>query len=270
MNTVLQRVAAGQILVEGGRASDNLQRAAESIQRAAEQGCQIIVLPECLDLGWTHPSGRTLAEAIPGKRSEFLCRAAQEHHITVVAGLTERDGLSIFNTAVLIDATGRLRLKYRKINVLDIAQSLYQIGDRMGVAHLPWGRVGVNICSDNFPNSLDLGASLGRMGAQLLLSPCAWAVEANHDQRAEPYGQLWRDAYGQLARRFRMPIVGASNVGPVEAGPWSGRRCIGCSLIVDHRGTPIAEGPYGEQALITADLECSPHPLKGTTISGSL
>src|SRR5262245_35584032 len=50
------KAAMAQILVEGGRPQRNLDRAAESIRRAASQGARLVVLPECLDLGWTDPS----------------------------------------------------------------------------------------------------------------------------------------------------------------------------------------------------------------------
>jgi predicted amidohydrolase len=270
MNSKSLRVAAGQILVVGGEPNENLRRAVEAVRLAADQDCQVLVLPECLDLGWTHPSARDAAELVPGPRSDTLCRAAREHRIAVVAGLTERADDAVYNTAVLIDENGQLRLKYRKINVLDIAQDLYEIGDRVGVQRMPWARVGLNICADNFPNSLELGGTLGRMGAQLVLSPCAWAVAADHDQLAEPYGQLWRTSYSQLARQFGMPVVGVSNVGPIDAGPWAGRKCIGCSLMVNHRGEVVAEGPYEQEALLVEDLELVTNPAKGTNISGCL
>ena len=122
-------------------------------------------------------------------------QAAAEQHIFVVAGLTERDGDRIYNSAVLLDDRGHLLLCHRKINELDIAQDLYAIGDRLQVAHTTLGVLGVNICADNFPNALDIGRTLGRMGAQILLSPSAWAVDADHDPTREPYGALWRDAY---------------------------------------------------------------------------
>ena len=50
------KVAMGQMLVEGGRLQENLARAVEMVGQAGRQGCQIVVLPECLDLGWTHPT----------------------------------------------------------------------------------------------------------------------------------------------------------------------------------------------------------------------
>ena len=44
------RVGMGQLLVEGGEPNRNLKRASKMIAEAAEKNCQIILLPECLDL----------------------------------------------------------------------------------------------------------------------------------------------------------------------------------------------------------------------------
>ena len=264
------RLALGQMLVEGGAVSANLDRAETMIHAAARQRCALVVLPECLDVGWTDPGARELAEPIPGPRVRRLARTAAEQQIFVVAGLTERDGDRVYNAAVLLDDRGQLLLCHRKINELDIAQDLYAIGDRLHVAHTALGVLGVNICADNFPNALDIGRTLGRMGAQILLSPCAWAVDSDHDPRREPYGALWRDAYGQLARAFRMPVVGASNVGPITRGPWAGRRCIGCSLVVAADGREVAMGPYNETSLIVAEVTLYDDRPAGTSISGML
>ena len=86
------------------------------------------------------------------------------------------------------------------------------------------------------------------MGAKVILSPCAWAVPADHDNYREPYGQLWLDNYCPVARDFRIWIAGASNVGPLTAGPWAGHKCIGCSLLVGPDGQQVLMGPYGEEA----------------------
>jgi predicted amidohydrolase len=241
-------IGMGQMLVEGGRPEDNLDRAERMIEEAGRRGCYFLVLPECLDLGWTHPSARDLAQPLPGPYSDRLAAAARRAGVYVVAGLVERDGDRLYNAAVLISPEGELLLKHRKINELDIAHDLYSIGDRLGVADTPFGRVGVTICADNFPGTLAFGESLARMGARLLLSPCAWAVDADHDNGKEPYGGLWKGAYSTLARKFPVTVVGVSNVGWMTGGPWEGRKCIGCSLAVGPGGEVLAEGPYGESA----------------------
>lgn len=248
-----------QILVEGGRPDRNLARAVDAITAAGETGCDFVVLPECLDVGWTDPSAATLAEKIPGHRSDVLCRAAAESGIYVVAGLVERSDSKLFNAAVLVSADGGILLKHRKINELDFARSLYATGKSLEVADTRFGSVGVNICADNFPDSLDIARALGWMGARIILSPCAWAVAADHDNEREPYGGLWKQSYTALAASHRIPVVGVSNVGWITGGPWEGRKCIGCSLAVSADGCVAAEGPYGEdaEALVRVEIEVS-------------
>jgi N-carbamoylputrescine amidase len=266
------KLAMGQMLVEGGRLQENLARAVAMIALAGHQGCQIVVLPECLDLGWTHPAATDLAAEIPGPTSEVLCQAASEASVYVVAGLTERAGSRVYNAAVLIGASGQILLKHRKINLLDIEQNVYCTGDRLAVAQTACGVIGVNICADNFPDSLALGHSLARMGAEILLSPSAWAVPADHDPIADPYGALWEGSYRSLASLYGMPVVGVSNVGWITGGPWAGRRCIGCSLAIGSGGEILAKGPYGvdAQELIVVGIALRPRTLTGTDIAPML
>ena len=270
-NTI--RLAMGQMRVDGGRLDENLRRAVGMIQRAAVRGCQLIVLPECLDVGWTHPSAPRLAQPVPGSVSDRLSEAADAADIHVVAGLTELAGTRIYNSAVLISSQGQLLTKHRKINILDIAQNLYSTGNCLSVVETSLGTVGVAICADNFPDSLSLGHSLGRMGAQILLSPCAWAVDADYDNDRNPYGRdLWDPAYTTLARLYEMPVVGVSSVGPVTGGPWKGKQCIGSSLAVGADGEVVARAPFGPSAecLVEVELELVPPSVTGTEIAEML
>jgi len=263
------RVAMAQMRIEWGAEKQNLSHAAEMIEQGAADGCRVVVLPECLDIGWTHPDTAALARPVPGPRSQALCEAARRTGVWVVAGLTERDGDDVYNTAVLISPDGQLVLKHRKINILDIAQDYYATGDRLNVARTPFGTVGVDICADNSPNSLVLAHSLCRMGARIILSPCAWAVEA---QDNSPYGEMWKRSYKEIARLYDVPTVGVSNVGWVGGGPWQGRKCIGNSLAVSREAEIVVEGPFGDdaEALIPVELEVTPMPARGTTLNGLL
>lgn len=266
------QVAMAQILVEGGSPDRNLARAQAAIARAAAQGCRLVVLPECTNLGWTHPSARSLAQAIPGEHFDLIASAAAQHRIYVVAGLVERAGDRIFNAAVLVDPQGKLLLHHRKINELDIALDLYSIGDRLGVAPTELGTLGINICADNFGNSLAVAHVLARMGAQVLLSPSAWAVDADHDNHNEPYGNLWIESYSELARLYDVTVIGVSNVGWLDEGPWKGRKVIGCSLAVGPGGKILAQGPYGHDAEALIPVCVSPlrREARGTLIAEDL
>ena len=272
MGNINFKIGMGQMLVEGGQVSQNLERAIQMIERASEQDCAIVVLPECLDIGWTDPAARDLAQPIPGSHSKMLCQAAEQAKIYVVAGLTERVEDRIYNSAILISPKGEIVLKHRKINIMDIAQDLYTTGDSLAVAKTPLGTIGLNVCADNFPNSLALGHSLARMGAQILLSPSAWAMEPEHDNNQEPYGDLWKGSYTTLAKLYDMTIVGVSNVGWLRGGAWQGHKCVGCSLAVGPGGDILVQGPYGESAeeLIVVPVEILERNVTGTNIAGTL
>ena len=258
-----------QILVEPSRPDANLDRAVRAVAEAAAQGCRLVVLPECLDCGWADPCARDLAQPIPGPHADRLAAAAREHSVFVAAGLAERAGNRLYNAAVLIDPDGTIRLHHRKINELDIAHDIYATGDRLGVAETELGTLGIAICADNFGSSLAIGHVLARMGAQVILSPSAWAVDADHDNARQPYGKRWLDSYTELARLYDVTVLGVSNVGWITGGAWKGRKCIGCSLAVGPGGAVLAQGPYGEAAEALLRVEVQPRPPigRGTDIA---
>jgi predicted amidohydrolase len=243
------KIALGQMLVEPGEKQANLARAESWITEAARGGADVVVLPEAMPLGWTHPSAKTHADEIPhGESCARLREAARTHQIFVCAGVVERTGDKLFNAAVLMDPSGNILLHHRKIHELKIAHDLYARGDRLSVTETRWGRIGIMICADGFAPGYSISRTLGMMGARVILSPCAWAVPSDHDNERDPYGQLWLDSYGPVAREFRVSIMGVSNVGPITAGPWEGRKCIGNSLIIGPDGCEVARGPYGDRA----------------------
>ena len=82
------RIGMCQLLVEGGEAERNLERAAAMVRKAAQEGCEIVLLPETLDLGWTHPTAKSEAAPIPGARSDVFCDLAREHGTYICCGLT--------------------------------------------------------------------------------------------------------------------------------------------------------------------------------------
>lgn len=261
------RLAMAQMRVDGGAKTANLARAADRIAAAAAGGADIVLLPEVLDLGWTHGSARTLAAEVPdGDACRTLADAARAGGVYVCAGLVERDGERVYNSAVLLGPGGDLLLRHRKLNELDIAHDCYDQGDRLGVCHTPLGTLGVLICADAFADRYCLSRALGYMGADIILSPSAWAVPPEYDNDARPYGAEWRDAYRAVARDFSLWFAGVSNVGTVDDGPWRGWSCIGCSLLVGPDGAPAVAGPYGADAdaLLWADIEVRARPARGT------
>ena len=258
----------GQLLVEGGEAQRNLERSERMIAEARGRSCEIVVLPEVLDLGWTHPSALEEARPIPGPASDSLCESARRHQIWVCAGLTERAGDKRYNAALLIDSAGEIILKYRKINCLAVEQPFYEIGQSLSVVDTPFGKIGVNICADNYLDGLHIGHALARMGAQLILSPSSWTVDYAVDEtQQDPYKEKWIKPYSILARLYDLVIVGATSVGYIVGGPYEGKKMIGCSLAVDKNGI-VAQGKFNEFAgdLVIAEVSIPDRKERGTLI----
>jgi predicted amidohydrolase len=254
------------MLVVGGEPEANLARAADMIARSAAAGADFVLLPECLDLGWIHPSAKLLAEPISdGRTCRFLRDMARRHRLYVCGGLVERDGDAIYNSAVLIDPAGAILLHHRKLNEIIPGHSTYAQGDRLGVVHTPLGSLGLMICADGFAEGQVVARTLGYMGAQVILSPSAWAVRSEWDNAKTPYREWWRPHYAPVARDFQLWIASASNVGsfhhPEEQRDWP---CIGNSLVYDPDGNEALCGPYGPdaEALLFIDIEPRPRPTR--------
>jgi len=265
------KLALLQMHVEAGDPDRNLEHAEDLIRQAVGRGAECVVLPEAMDLGWTHWASRTRAEPIPnGEPCRRLAAIARRSGLYVCAGLVERDGDRVFNSAVILDRQGQLILKHRKLNELDIGHAYYDQGDRLNVCHTELATFGLMICADGFARGQVLTRSLGYMGADVVLSPCAWAVPGDHDNRKEPYGDLWRRSYMPVAREFSLWIIGVSNVGWITDGPWQGRKCIGCSLLVGPDGREVLRGPYGHDAetILYADIMPEARPTRGDGWTG--
>ena len=269
--TEVLKIGMGQLLVEGGEPERNLKRAGKMLEDAAEKSCRLVLLPECLDFAWTHPSAKTEAQPIPGPYSDILCKLAKTYNLYLCAGLTERSEDKIYNTAIFISPEGNILLKYRKINVLTVAQDIYSIGQTLSVVKTPFGVVGVNICSDNYIDSLDIGHTLARMGAQIILSPSSWTVDYSTVEGDILYGKKWLKPYQTLAVAHDLIVVSATAVGVIVGGVYEGKKMVGCSLAVNKDGI-VVEGKYNEFTgqLVITDITIPPPRVLGTAIGESL
>jgi predicted amidohydrolase len=229
------KLGVAQIPVVMGDKKANVAAIGAAVAEAGRARCDAVVLPECALAGWLSPLARTAAEPIPGPLTRRLSSLARRWKLAVAAGLEERADGRIYNSAVLIDRDGRLRLLHRKINELELGRELYGRGDRLGVADLDGLRVGLTICADSWtPAATD---ALHLMGARVILSPCAWAVEPG----GEETNLAWiSETYRERTRGKELFLVGANGSGEVTQGPWKGRILQGNSLIMGPDGRRVA------------------------------
>ncbi len=162
----------------------NLELFAEQIREAGRLGLDILCLAEAILAVGTRQSGPQTAEPIPGPSTERLGREAAASRIWVVAGLYEKEGAAIYNTAVLLDRQGRLAGKYRKVH---LPREEWRLGITPGtdypVFRTDFGVVAIQICYDWFFPEV---ASIWRLkGAEIVLAPTWGTTFPDQEGRVE-------------------------------------------------------------------------------------
>ncbi len=258
-------------MVEGAEPERNIERAARYIKQAADEKTDLILLPETIDFGWTHPEGIDSAKSIPGEYSEIFCGLALKHNIWICVGLTEKVNELNYNSAILINRNGEIVLKHRKINLLEVEFPFYQIGNKIEVLDTEFGIIGLNICADNYWGSKYLGESLAAMGANLILSPSSWTVGHSVNEANDPYEDKWEKPYSYLASNFNLILASTTSVGYLVGGPYVGKKMIGKSLVMGPDGI-IDQGGFNEFSshLLLVDLKLPSNNLKGEQIGNNL
>jgi predicted amidohydrolase len=242
-------IGLGQLKVTMGDKNANVAELIHGIEEAARAKCDVVVFPECSLVGWLSPSARSAAEVIPGALTQRIKEMAKRHQLAVVVGLEEREGNRVYNTAVMLDRDGEIVSRHRKINELEIGLEVYSRGGSLSVFEFEGRTMAVDICADSWnPVITD---ALYEMGARVIFSPSAWAVEPG----GEATNIAWiRETYRQRATGRDLFIISPNGVGSVTEGPWKGRVLQGNSLVTGPGGEPLLKGPTNQPAFLTFRL----------------
>src|SRR5208282_796518 len=128
------RVAVCQILAIDGDREGNYRRIEYALADAQAKHAQIAAFPESVILGWENPDAHRLATAIPGADSDRIAALARKHGLMIAIGLDEKDGDRLYDSAILVDKTGKLLWKHRKLNVLaELMDPPYSVGAPEGI-----------------------------------------------------------------------------------------------------------------------------------------
>lgn len=266
------KIGMAQLLVEGTEPERNFERAHKLIKQAAEKKCDLVLLPETIDFAWTHPDALKESQPIPGKYSDIFCTFAREYKMYICVGLTEKSrGKLNYNTAILINDKGEIILKHRKINLLEVEFPYYEVGQKLEVADTPFGKIGLNICADNYLEATSIGHALARMGAQIIIAPSSWTVDCSITEADEPYHDKWIKPLGTIAKLYDIAVISTTSVGYIVGGPYEGKKMVGCSLAMNKNGI-LKKGLFNEFAgvLEEVEIEVPQRKEKGTQIGEML
>jgi len=231
------RVAVCQTLVIDGDREGNFRRIEYALETAHAQHAQIATFPESAILGWENPDAHTMATPIPGADSDRLAALARQYGLMIAIGLDEKDGDRLYDSAILMDKTGKLLWKHRKLNVLpELMEPPYSTGTRddIGVVETEFGRIGVIICADTFVD--EYAQKVGSFKPDLMLVPYGWAAKFEewpaHEKDLE-------HLVSSRAKLWQCPTIGTDLVGEMTHGPWKGRTYGGASVVADATGNVL-------------------------------
>jgi predicted amidohydrolase len=229
-----------------GEKTRNLERSLALIEEAAGKGAGVVVLPELCNSGYVFRSRAeafALAEPLSdGPTVRAWSEAAARHSLHIVAGIAERDGAALYNSAAVIGPEGFIGT-YRK-NHLWGAENLFFEPGNFGVPvfRTAIGRIAAAICYDIwFPEIFRLAAL---QGADLLCVPTNWVPMPEQPRDLPVMANLLAMGGAHANSLF---VAAADRVGEERGQPFIGR-----SLIVSHTGWPVA-GPAsaeGEEILL--------------------
>ena len=263
-------IALGLVQMACGTDRDrNLDRALEGIAEAAGRGARIVCLPElfrtqyfCQEESSDHFD---LAEPVPGPTTEALAASAERHGVVVVGSVFERREAGIYhNTAVVLDADGRLLGRYRKMHIPDdplYYEKFYFTPGDLGfpVFETRYGRIATLVCWDQwFPEAARL-AALG--GAEFVIYPTAigWHPGEKRDW-GERQASAWRLVQQAHAVANGVFVAAVNRTGtemPLDRSPsrpvdYRGLEFWGRSFVADPLGGIVSEAGSGEEILIAS------------------
>ena len=165
-------VRVGTVSLHPRNNPDNLGAYLVALDEIAKDKPDIVCLgEEILNEGKSRTYLST-AEPIPGPSTRRLGESARKYGMYVVAGLIERDGHAIYNTSVLIDRSGNVAGKYRKVYLpREEIEGGLTPGAACPVFQTDFGTVGIMVCWDaEYPEP---ARALALQGAEIILVPAA-------------------------------------------------------------------------------------------------
>ncbi len=245
--------------------AENLRRAVEKVEAAAEVGANVVCLPELFRSRYfcqREDADRfDLAEPIPGPSTDALGEIAERAGIVLIAPLFERRAAGLYhNTAVVLDADGRVAGRYRKMHIPDdpgYYEKFYFAPGDLGfrVFETAVGRIGVLICWDQWYPEASRLIALG--GADVLFYPTAigW-----HPHEQVEFGPAQLDAWRTIQRSHAIAngvyVAAVNRVGHETPDTASqGIRFWGSSFLADPFGVVLAEASADDEETLIAEVD---------------
>jgi omega-amidase len=237
------KIAVAQISCSLGDPERNLSKVRDFSRAAKDAGAELIVFPEMTDTGYSMPVIQKHAAEWNSGFVPAVEEIARQLSIAIVSGVSERDGSSIYNSQILVDAKGDIVAKYRKTHLYAVApveeQTCFAPGDAFASFALGDLRFGFSICYDlRFPELYRKLVTEKNVDAFIISS--AWPF---------PRVEHFRVLAQARAIENQSYVISSNRVGG-DGDLWF----CGSSSIIDPRGVIMAAASADREELIYADV----------------
>jgi predicted amidohydrolase len=166
-----------------GSREESVEKFRQLVEEKVSRRTDLILLPEGISVVGNGRKFADVAEEIPGPTTATLASLARAKNSYIAAGIYEREGAAIYNTAVLVDRKGNVAGKYRKVYLpREEVEGGLTAGSDYPVFQTDFGKVGLMICWDL--QYADPARALTRRGAEVILVPIWGGNEALGKARA--------------------------------------------------------------------------------------
>jgi nitrilase len=261
-------VQAAPIGFDRDQTMDKLERL---IGEAAKGGAQLAVFPEAFipayprGFGFGTPIGQRTPEGrdhfrryfdgaieVPGPDVDRIATTAREHEIHLVVGIIERDGGTLYCTALFFGSDGYLG-KHRKLMPTAAERLIWGFGDgsTLPVYDTSLGRIGAVICWENYMPMLRM--TMYSKGIQIYCAPTAdsretWLPTVRHIAME---GRCFVLSAGEFLRRSDLPMDIPNQISEEP----DAILMRGGSAIIDPLGAVLAGPCFDEEAILHAELD---------------
>lgn len=235
----------------------NLQAILDAVAKASQAGADLVLFAETALTGLINNGDPAhdlpLGQVIPGPATDRIYASARKHGMYVALGLFEREGDSLYDSAVLAGPDGDIAMKYRRVSKgwrdLGWDASVYREGDALPHIDTPLGSMAFLICGDLFDD--DLCDRVREMDVDYLLYPMS------RNYIGDAYDQAKWDMETRTEYVDRAKLAGASLLLVNQLGgsfePDAGD-AFGGAMAVSKDGRTLAEMPLGRPGLLLVNL----------------
>lgn len=177
------KAAVIQYHVATGKIDANLILAEKFLRAAAADGAELLLLPEMFYCGFDMQNAANYVQTMNGEVVSMLRSVAADCKVFVVGGsIVERKKEGLFNTSVVLDRSGSIIAKYRKIHLFPRLSpselDTFCSGNELCMFDFTKDgqsmRVGVATCFDlRYPEQF---RNMSLRGVRLFAVPMSWAA----------------------------------------------------------------------------------------------